>query len=184
MEHQLSQIRKTLHSNLNNKFLAQCAPVSSFRSLAHTRVMDANALPTELRADRLILRSVDMGIDADCAKVNCVRCNAVGGPTHEPQPEPEAIRQVRYKNRVHGPRQELCTRAPAPASIYWLLWLPTSAGRAPESEDLGNLVGIVAMSFRQEMPYPDQGYVTVAAHGATAMQPKAARKCCGTGATW
>ena len=126
-----------------------------------------NPLPKEMHTPRLILRAADMNNDADCAKVNHIRLNVAASA--EPsgayiKPGPEAAQQLRYKNKVHGARQELCTLAPAPAEIFWLSWLPSVQRKGPGEENLEDLVGFVALSFRPELPWPDMGYVTVAAH--------------------
>lgn len=147
--------------------------------------MDAAAesppLPTELRTERLILRVADVTSDADCDKLNSVRWNASGGTRNNAKATIEGRQAFRYKNRVHGPRQDLCTLAPAPASILWLMWLPAKKnGQGNEAngeqEDLANLVGYITMSFRPEMPMPDMGYITVDAHAGHGYAAEAGRQ--------
>lgn len=125
----------------------------------------ASSLPTEIKTERLILRSTDLKNDTDCANINYVRCNPPGGPGHVVKYGEEAARMLRYKNNAHGPREELCTLTTAPESIFWLLWLPSRDKQDEIAKDLTNLVGIVGMNFRAEMPSPDMGYVVTAAHG-------------------
>lgn len=124
----------------------------------------ASRLPTQLRTERLILRPANVDRDSDCARVNYIRCNPAGGAGHGNSDGAEAARQLRYKNKVHGPRKELCTLSNPPSSIFWLMFLPDAAGSLVEADDNANLVGFIGMSFRQEMPYPDMGYTVTAAH--------------------
>lgn len=138
-------------------------------------------LPTQLRTERLLLRSADINNDADCDKINYIRAHAAGGPKHFIKSGSEARQELRYKTRVHGPRQDLCTLAPAPANIFWLVWLPASHSpgedqNVEEKEDLTDLVGLIVMSFRQEMPMPDMGYVTVEAHAGRGYAAEAGRE--------
>ena len=142
----------------------------------------SSMLPTELKTERLILRSANMATDADCDQVNYVRCHASGGPRHDMKSGPEARQELRYKNRIHGPRQDLCTLSPVPPSIFWLMWLPqqndrhVEEGNGKEEEDLANLVGYIILSFRQEMPMPDMGYITVEAHAGRGYAAEAGRE--------
>lgn len=53
----------------------------------------------------------------------------------------------------------------APSSIFWLMFLPDATGQLVEAEDYTNLVGLIGMNFREEMPHPDMGYVVTQAHG-------------------
>lgn len=124
----------------------------------------ASSLPTELRTERLVLRPVDGDSDADCLKANYIRCNVSGGAKDDMKEGAKGIYQIRYKHKVHGPKQEFCTFATAPPIVYWFMWLPPAEGEMREMEDLSNLAGFIAMSFREEMPYPDMGYAVVASH--------------------
>lgn len=133
-----------------------------------------NALPTEMRTERLILRAANCNNDIDCARINYVRGKTVDGVSTAITSDPNATRELQYKARAHGARQELCTLAPAPDSIYWLFYLASSADK-PESEP-SDLVGVICMSFREEMPYPDMGYITVAAHAGKGYAAEAGKQ--------
>ena len=125
---------------------------------------EANALPTELRTERLVLRSANMDVDSDCANVHYIYASVPSNISYQVEYGPDIARQLRYKNKVDGPRQELCTLATAPANMFWLIWLPLTPEKEANVEDLSNLVGFMSMSFRPGMPYPDMDYATLPAH--------------------
>ena len=83
---------------------------------------------------------------------------------------------MRYKSHHHRPRQELCTLAPAPADIYWLFYVPSTQSNEEAADDFSNLAGLIAMSFRDEMPYPDMGYATAPSHAGNGYAAEAGRQ--------
>lgn len=136
----------------------------------------ASSLPTELRTERLILRQADIDSDIDCVRLNTIRINAANGDRPEVKTNvAAATRQIRYKNKVHGPSAELCTLSEPPLNIYWLSWLANEDETQDDDED-SNLVGLVGMSFRPGMPCPDLGYAVMARHHGKGYASEAGRE--------
>ena len=122
---------------------------------------DANGLPTKLITERLVLRAADPDSDADCQLLIRIMEDSHAGSGGNSRVGVRSLDEVRYKHKVHGPKQKYCTASTAPKSIYWLIFLPTAAAESSEDDDLA---GLVVLSTRDEAPCPDMGYAVLNAH--------------------
>lgn len=112
----------------------------------------AQDLPTVLHTDRLTLRLADPDDEEDCQKIIALYTDpnaSIGGNARVGVNTPE---DVRAKHRKQGARQELCTKAVAPKGIVHLVFLRDDGGRG---EGEGEFMGMVAMNFRKELPFPE-----------------------------
>lgn len=127
-------------------------------------------LPTTLQTPRLTLRLADPSNDLDCQQLIAIYTDphaSLGGNARVGINTPA---DVRAKHEKHGPRQELCTRAEAPRGMFHLVYLKDSG---PGGE---KCVGMIALSFREEMPYPDLGYALFHDYWGRGYAPEAGRE--------
>lgn len=121
---------------------------------------DDGSGPT-IRTKRLILHLADPWSPSDCQEIIHIYSdphaakNAVSGI--------KTVADVQEKFKRHGPKPELCTLAPAPRGMYFLIYLSSDAtGDEHGSNSKGVLIGDIILSFRPEMPYPDFGFALLA----------------------
>ncbi|KAF2485996.1 acyl-CoA N-acyltransferase [Neohortaea acidophila] len=139
--------------------------------------MTSTESPVVLQTERLILRLADPYNDADAEKILSFYVNGSGG--HE-KLGLSNIDDVRLQHKANGPRAEYCTLAPPPVGSYFLIHLPandsTHNGHDPaDTKREGPQIGMVSMSFRPEMPWPDLGWALHAAYEGNLYATEAAR---------
>lgn len=107
--------------------------------------------PTTIFTERLFLRLLDSSSDADCVTGLTIMRDSGGvqNSGHE-RLNLKSIDHYRRKNAMDAPRQEFCTRAVAPSSGTFLVYLG--------NDDSTSSIGQISMSFRAEAPCPDLGY--------------------------
>ena len=114
-----------------------------------------------LYTDRLILRLNDPLKDEDCQLMLKIVNDQESGKGGVTKIGISSIEDVRYKHEMHAPRAEFCTLAPPPRGMYFLVYLRQNI----EGKDVeGDLVGLVSIAFRREMPYPDLGWSIFGPH--------------------
>jgi RimJ/RimL family protein N-acetyltransferase len=117
--------------------------------------------PSTLSTDRLILRLADPRSSDDCERVLQVVQDGEGGKGGVSRVGLNCIDDVRYKHELHGPRQEFCTLAPAPRGMIFLIFRPC---QEEDQEQEGDFIGMIALSSRREMPFPDLGWAVLGPH--------------------
>lgn len=114
--------------------------------------------PYILYTDRLILRLNDPLRDDDCELMLKIVNDQEGGKGGVNKVGLHSIEDVRYKNKIQRARAEFCTLAPPPKGTYFLVYLR----QIIENKNVeGDLVGLISIAFRPEMPYPDLGWATL-----------------------
>ncbi|KAF2482562.1 acyl-CoA N-acyltransferase [Neohortaea acidophila] len=113
-----------------------------------------------LHTARLTLRFADLHSPTDAHELVKLHTSEAAAKSGVPRQidSPEALR--RQLPRL-GPKAELCTRAPPPEGMYFLIVLPpppSSEDGKAEDESKGTVIGMNALVFRPEMPYPDMAY--------------------------
>lgn len=114
-------------------------------------------LPTVLHTDRLRLRLADPNDRSDSLEVISLYNDPNGGKGGNAQVGINTVEDVQHKHKVHGPKAHQCTLADPPAGLDFLVYLEKPD--AGEEDKQGALVGQMAMSFREEIPFPDLGYM-------------------------
>lgn len=114
-----------------------------------------NGQPT-IHTERLILRLADPFNTSDCQDV--LRIYNDPDAAQKSVSGIRTVADVQEKFRRHGPRPELCTLAPPPCGMFFLMHLLS----ASTSSNEGDFIGQIHLSFRPEMPSPDFGYAVLA----------------------
>ena len=107
--------------------------------------------PTTLFTPRLELRLADLTDSTQVADLIRTYNDPYIGPWGFYAVGMHSLHDLQEKFRKHGPKPALCTRlepgTPLPSIIH-LAYLRTT----------GEYIGLLGLSFRNEMPYPDMGY--------------------------
>lgn len=107
--------------------------------------------PTTLRTSRLFLRLIDRDSDNDC--LTAVAIMGDSGGVEKSGHESLGLDSVeQYRNHLDqdAPRPELCTRTGPPSCRTFLVF--------EGHDDTTDSIGLIGMSFRAELPFPDIGY--------------------------
>ncbi|CAJ2506518.1 Uu.00g006480.m01.CDS01 [Anthostomella pinea] len=126
----------------------------------------------DLTTERLVLRLVDPNNSEHCRRFIRVLSDPSAGLGGNAQVGIKTVKHVQAKHKRHMPKQELCTKAPAPPGMIHLVYLKPPEGKE-ETED--DLIGLVSVSFRSEMPYPDLGYAFYQPHWGRGYASEAGR---------
>lgn len=139
--------------------------------------MASAASPVVLHTQRLILRLADPSNDADAERILSMYVGGSGG--HE-KLGLSKVDDVRRQHKANGPRAELCTLAPPPVGSYFIIFLPANDDShnhhdQGDSRREGQQIGMVSMSFRPEVPFPDLGWALYAQYEGKFYATEAAR---------
>ena len=115
-----------------------------------------NELPSVLHTERLVLRLADPSNPADCDKIISTYTDSRSGSGGHGKVALNTMADVQRKHELHGPKAQFCTLVPPPRGMYFLIHLRDNEN--DEHEPKGPFIGIAAISFRAEMPYPDLGW--------------------------
>jgi hypothetical protein len=109
-----------------------------------------------LHTERLILRLSDPFQRKDCEQIVQTFLDPKAGQGGNERVGVSSVEDVRYKYERNGPRAEGCTRAPPPRGHIFMMFQRQANETGKDVE--GGFAGVIAMSFRREMPYPDLGW--------------------------
>ena len=115
--------------------------------------------PYTFSTDRLVLRLADPNSDQDCERIVATVQDPEAGKGGNNRVGLNCIEDVRYMYEVQGPRAEDCTLVAVPPGKFLLVFLRSA--RSPEEDDEGDFIGIITMTFRREMPFPDMGWAVL-----------------------
>lgn len=114
---------------------------------------------TTLRTPRLKLRMLDPEDDDQCSALLSVTSDPTAGQIgNNRNTELRSLEALRTKHRVNGPqnRPEWCTITAPPRGMFHLIYLPGSTSAGEDEQD--QLIGMIGVNFRRELPWPDLGY--------------------------
>src|ERR1700761_3768295 len=113
---------------------------------------------TVLITERLHLRLADPDDPTACTAIIRLYNDPHSGLGGNALVNVKTPQDVLRKYELHGPKARFCTLAPPPKGIGHLIYLPNTENEDEE----GTLSGMITMSFRAEMPFPDIGYAVFA----------------------